>query len=230
MQNKKKWRETTMIKIIDYTKNPLTKMGTVASACWNSKPSAKIGVSCIESGHGRVLEFADITVEIQDYSARMLRELYTSSVGCSKLQSSTRYINYGEFEYYVPDSVEDDDEAYEIYTDLMSEISKSYTKLQDLNIPKQDIANILPLGMISTVVLKINARALLHMAEIRLCTRALKEFREFMRELIGEISKLNDEWAKIMSYAKPKCDVHGYCNEHHSCGKYPKRKETNNND
>ena len=101
----------------------------------------------------------------------------------------------------------------------MQTIKESYIGLKELKIPKEDIANILPLGMMSKMVLKINARAILHMAEIRLCNRAYWEIRRFMEELLGVISKLDDEWLKIVSYAKPKCEILGYCNEKNS-GKY----------
>lgn len=215
-----------MIKVLDYTKNPLTLMGNVASSCWNSKGSPRIAIECIESGHGRVLEYADVTIEISDYSSRVMREIYTHIQGTSRLQSSTRYINYGAFDYYIPDSIKNNEEALFHYKTMMFEIGEVYKLLEDLKIPKQDIANILPLGMKSKMVLKINARALLHMAELRLCNRALKEYRDFMKELIGELKKLDSEWETLVGYAKPKCEVHGYCDEKFSCGKMPK-KESN---
>ncbi|HQD92859.1 MAG TPA: FAD-dependent thymidylate synthase [Bacilli bacterium] len=211
-----------MIRILSYTKNPLSLMGEVASCCWNSNPSPKIGIDCIESGHGRVLEYADVTVEISGYSARCIREIYTAMIGVSKLQASTRYINYGEFNYIIPDSIKNNKKALDVYNYLMTYISHSYKALQDLNIPKEDIANILPLGMESKMVLKINARAILHMAELRLCNRAYWEFRNFMKELLGVLSKLDDEWAKIVSYAKPKCEVYGKCTEKNPCSKNEK--------
>ena len=211
-----------MIRILSYTKNPLSLMGEVASCCWNSNPSPKIGIDCIESGHGRVLEYADVTVEISGYSARCIREIYTTMIGVSKLQASTRYVNYGEFNYIIPDSIKNNKKALDVYNYLMTYISHSYKALQDLNIPKEDIANILPLGMESKMVLKINARAILHMAELRLCNRAYWEFRNFMKELLGVLSKLDDEWAKIVSYAKPKCEVYGKCTEKNPCSKNEK--------
>ncbi len=215
-----------MIKIIDYTSNPLTLMGKVASACWNSKPSPKIGIECIESGHGRVLEYADIIAEIEGYSARMIRELYTHCPGVSKLQSSTRYIGYGNFDYIIPQSIENKPLALEEYKICMEKIKETYLVMQMEDVPKEDIANILPLGMKSKIVLKINARALLHMAEIRLCNRAYWEFRKFMWKLLDEVANLDEEWAKIVTYAKPKCEVYGVCNEKNSCGAYKLKKAT----
>lgn len=211
-----------MIKIIRATQNPLTLMGECASACWNSKPSPQIGIDCIESGHGRVLEYPDVIVEIDGYSARMIRELYTKVIGVTRLQASTRYINEGEFEYYLPDSIDNNIKAFSIYRDVMEDISVAYNKLETLNIPKEDIANILPLGMHSKVVLKINARAIIEMALTRLCSRALKEYRNFMIDLIDVVGKVDNEWLKIMSYALVKCEVSGFCSEKNSCGRMSK--------
>lgn len=208
-----------MIKIIDYTPNPLTLMGRVASACWNSTPSPRIGIECIESGHGRVLEYADVVAEIEGYSARVMREIYTAMVGVSKLQSSTRYIDYGNFDYIAPQSVINEPLALEEYKTCMEKIKETYLVMQLEGVPKEDIANILPLGMKSKMALKINARALLHMAEVRLCNRAYWEYRKFMREFLDVLRGLDEEWAIIVKYARPKCEIYGVCNEKNSCGK-----------
>jgi len=207
------------IKVIDYTKNPLSLMGECASYCWDSIPSSQIGIDCIESNHGRVLEYADVTLQISGYSARVIREIYTHISGTSRLQASTRYIKYGKFDYIIPDSIDKNISAYETYTDVMFIIQKAYKKLEDLGIPKEDIANILPLGMESKMVLKINARAILHMVEVRECTRAYWEFRKFIKELKSVVGDLDSEWLKIISYAKVKCELLGYCNEKNSCGR-----------
>lgn len=217
-----------MIKVLDYTKNPLSLMGESASFCWKSTPSPRIGIECIESGHHRVLEFADVTVAISGYSARVIREIYTHIVGVSRLQSSTRYIDYNNFSYIIPKSIEKNEIALKEYVFFMQIVQSTYKTLLEQGIPKEDIANILPLGMESEMVLKINARAILHMAEVRLCTRAYWEYRNFMNEFIKTISEINDEWKTIMSYAKPKCEVYGFCNEKHSCQRINKLNKQEN--
>lgn len=211
-----------MVKVIDYTKKPLTNMGIAAATCWNSNPSPRIGVSCIESGHHRVLEYADVTVEISGYSARAIRQLYTHRVGITLLQSSTRYVDESGFEYFTPPKIEENDKALGIYDNAMETVRKAYKELLDCGIPKEDAANLLTLGMDTTVVLKINARALLHLANLRLCTRAYHEIRKLVRELIDTIASLDEEWATICKYCVPKCDVVGFCDEKHSCGRKPK--------
>lgn len=220
-----------MIKILDYTKNPLQCIGDRASVCWNNtnfspEKLKQIAIDSIDSGHGRVLEFPDITILISEYSARMIRELYTHIGGDpTRLQESTRYVDMSNFEYYIPDSIKINMDAQIVYQDLMEEIAGTYEYLiNECKIPKQDVANILPLGSHTKVVLKINLRALMHMAEIRMCNRALKEYRDFMDELKNTLKVLDSEWDYICTnYMLPKCEIYGFCNEKNSCGRYQKK-------
>ena len=208
-----------MIKIIKAEENPLTLIGEVASFCWGSKPSKNIGIKCLKSDHGRTFEYPDIIISIEGYSARMIRELYTAMIGVSKLQSSTRYINYKDFEYYTPDSIRNNDEALCKYDRLMAKIMDAYEYLEDeCKIPKEDIANVLPLGMMTKVALKINLRAILYLFELRTCTRAYIEYRVFMKELREVLCSISEEWKFIIdNFAKVKCVKQGNCFEDQSC-------------
>ena len=87
------------------TKNPITLIGKEAGICYgsdisNSEKNYKRGINNLKSGHGRTMEFPQIFLTIDGYSARVIRELYTHIGGApTRLQASTRYINYGDFEY-----------------------------------------------------------------------------------------------------------------------------------
>ena len=203
-----------MIKVLNATKNPIQFIGKVAGCCYGSKdePQAnyKRGLKCIKDGHGRAMEFVDVTLEIDEVSARMIRELGRHVIGTSYLQASTRYITYDNFDYYTPKNLKDDKE----YHITMQNILASYQSLVEKGMPKEDVANLLPLGMNTKIVLKINYRALLHMAEVRMCERAYIEFRDFMKELIKTISEVDEEWAELMTFMKPKCKI---CTEKENC-------------
>ena len=87
------------------TKEPITLIGKRAGICWGADISDpgknyKRGIDCIQSEHGRTLEFPDIHMVIDGYSARVIRE-YTRHVGglTPWLQASTRYIDYKNFEF-----------------------------------------------------------------------------------------------------------------------------------
>ena len=69
-----------MIKVIDYTKMPIQLIGRCVGGCYGSDTSYYVknyrrGLNCIKDGHGRVLEYADVTLEIDGYSIKVIREL-----------------------------------------------------------------------------------------------------------------------------------------------------------
>ena len=105
----------------------------------------------------------------------------------------------------------------------MKMIFQAYEDLVALGIPKEDASMLLPLGMHTKFVVKMNVRALLNMAQVRMCTRAYHEYRKLMNDIKAELSKLSPEWEEIASMMKPKCEITGYCEEHYTCGRKPKK-------
>ena len=216
-----------MINIIEKRteKDPLSHIGENAGVCWNadiSNPKKNIerGKSCIKSGHMRTAEYPTVEFVIDGYSARCIRELYTHIIGTTRLQSSTRYINYENFKYYNPFKNE---KSKELYDDFMNSVSHLYEELEDIGESKEDIANILPLGMTSKIVWKINLRALIHFMNMRLCTRAYHEIRNLAKEIKEKLSEYSDEWKWICeNYFVPQCGAIGYCIEDKCCGIAPK--------
>lgn len=210
-----------MIKVLNATEKPITFMGKVAGVCYNSDienadKNYKRGLKNIKDNHGRVMEYVDIVIEVDGYSARTVRQIYTHVVGTSRLSASTRYIDYGgdNFVYYTPKSILKDKDALHTYDKCMDNILESYNTLLNMGIDKEDVANILPLGLNQKMVLKINFRALLHLAEMRLCERAYEEIRDFVKELIDKTSRIDDEWAELMKFMLPKCKT---CTEKENC-------------
>ena len=222
------------VTILEVTKNPITKMGQYAGICWGTDTTDAIknykrGLDCLESGHNRVLEVVNIEIAIEGYSARFGREWYTH-IGClpTRLQSSTRYVDYRNFEYVVPHTIEKNDEAKALYNNLMINTRLGLERLEKLGIPREDCAYALPLGMTTVIADKRNLRNLIDMHHTRLCVRTLWEFREMLQDLDRQLTDVSDEWEYIVkNYFVPKCQVCGFCTEKHGCGKYP-RKENNN--
>lgn len=207
------------IEVLNYTHNPLTTIGENASICYNTKlkdsnHASRIAKRVINDGHGRNLEFADLTVEISGVSARVIRELYTHIQGTSRVQASTRYITYDNFTYHTPELTEKQEQ---VYHKCMKNIRESYKQLKDLGLENDKTGYILPLAMDTTMVLKINARALIHMANLRMCQRALKEYRELMKEFKRVVSELDDEWKWIAdNHMIPQCMVFNKCPENNN--------------
>lgn len=219
------------ITVLDYTpKNPFEIMGAMAGECWGSDTTqeaknVKRGKSCVADGHGRVWELADVYLKIEGYSARVMREWYTHIGGSpTRLQASTRYINYSDLEVIVPPSIKANYSLFERYMGCVDTIKTTYAELLELGASKEDIANLLPLGMTTVVVDKRNIRNLIEMSHQRLCTRAYWEYRQLMKDIMTALSEYSEQWKYIVdTYMMPKCEYMGYCQEHKSCGRKPKK-------
>lgn len=215
------------------TKFPLQLIGRTAGVCLGSnindkERNIKRAKDCINSGHGRVLEWVEIHLLIDGYSARVMREFERHHIGASFLQQSTRYCEWKEDTAIVlPPSV----------NKVINENESEYSKwckgfidwidfLSEKGVPKEDIAMFYPLGMETKIVDKRNLRNLVEMSHKRMCTRAYWEFRQLMDDIVSELRKISDEWEWICdNLLVPQCKKLGYCPESKGCGKYKKRGE-----
>ena len=214
------------------TKDPISLIGRCAGVCLESDIESadrnyKRGLDCIASNHGRVMEYADIYAVLDGYSARVIREWYTHIGGSpTRLQASTRYINYDNFAYVTPPSVLKSDAAARVYFEAMKNILDSYELLQELGVPKEDAALVLPLGMTTRIVDKRNLRNIMDMSRNRMCTRAYHEYRQLFNDYLKALSEYSDEWKTLCDMVMmPKCDALGYCPEKKGCGRKPGRTE-----
>lgn len=222
-----------MIRITNYTEKPLTTMGNKAAYCYGMEDKVsrfrKIAERCLAEGHGRVSEFATIDFEISGYSAKVIRELYTHVVGTTKLQSSTRYIDYSkQFKYITPNTIKKNPEALQVWDSAMETISDAMDDLKLLGIPVEDFTNLLPLAYDTKMVLKMNVRALIHFAHVRLCTCSYPEMRVLANDIKKAIIDLgDDEWTFLAKeYLVPKCIANLYCDEEtRNCGIRPKKSD-----
>lgn len=213
------------------TKNPISLIGEEAGICWGADTSdGKInfrrGMMCLRSEHGRTWEFPEVCMILDGYSARVIREWYTHIGGSpTRLQASTRYINYQDgFEWIIPESIVNNDKAFDKYNAAMAQINLALCSLEKLGVPKEDSALLLPLGMKTKIVCKHNFRNLESMAGQRFCSRAYWEYRELMNDIKNALSEYSEEWKMLCDmYFIPKCEKVGYCTEVHSCGRKPKR-------
>ena len=213
------------------TKKPITMIGAEAGVCYGSdiidnEKNYKRGINCLKTNHGRTWEFPDVYMILDGYSARVAREFYTHIAGApTRLQASTRYINYAKgFDYVTPGTIKKDPERLRIFDEAMKNISEAAEKLDEVGVPREDIAMLLPLGMETRIVCKHNFRNLVSMSQQRMCTRAYWEYRQVFSDLSKALSEYSDEWKYLVdNYFMPKCEFFGFCTEVKSCGKKPKK-------
>lgn len=225
----------TITILSETTKNPITLIGERAGVCWGAdisdkEKNYKRGMDCILANHGRTLEYVNVEMVIDGYSARVIREWYTHLGGSpTRLQASTRYIDYtknGGFEYIVPNSIAKAGKtAMALYETTMKTINDTACVLEkEFGIPREDSALLLPLGMTTKIVDKRNLRNLVDMSRQRECSRAYWEYRQMFNDICRKLSEVSDEWKWIVdNMFMPKCEYLGYCPEKKSCGRKEKK-------
>lgn len=207
------------------TKNPITLMGKRAGVCWGAnidddEKNYKRGLDCLQSGHGRVMEYVNVEMIIDGYSARVIREWYTHLGGSpTRLQASTRYIDYENgFDYVIPKSISKDKNILYDYDSAMKNIQESLKSLERCGVPREDIAMLLPLGMTTKIVDKRNLRNLVDMSHQRKCKRSYWEYRELFSNIELGLANYSEEWKYfITNYFEPKCKYFGKCTEKKKC-------------
>lgn len=212
-------------------RNPISMIGTEAGVCWGAdtidhQKNFNRGLDCLKSEHGRTFEFPDVYMVLDGYSARVIREWYTHIGGSpTRLQASTRYINYQDgFSYVTPESIAGHGTAKPVYDAMMKSIANSMKLLDELGIPREDSAMCLPLGMETKIVCKHNLRNLIDMSHQRMCSRAYSEYRELFNDVCNALRNYSGEWKLIVDqYFVPKCAHSGFCTEKYSCGIAPQR-------
>lgn len=226
--------KSTVVILPETTKKPITLIGKRAGICYGAditddKKNYKRGLECLQNNHGRTLEYVNVESIISGISCRLGREWFTHIGGApTRLQASTRYINYSKgFDYVVPSKIKNNPAALEKYEEVMKTIAEASSYLEnDLGIPREDVANLFPLGMDTKIVDKRNLRNIIDMSHQRMCTRAYWEFRKLFKAYADALREIDDEWAYIVdNYLMPKCETLGYCPEKYTCGRKPKREE-----
>lgn len=221
-----------MIKITDYTKNPLDVMGEKAGYCYNTtnpKFFKRIAEQTLHESHGRVQEFCNISFEFSEFSGKVIREIFRHK-HMSELQASTRYIDMENFGYQTPPSILKNEQAYKVWEYAMDNIKDYIHELKKIGVPTEDYSNLLPLAYSTKGVINVNLRELIHIFGVRSCSCAYHEARKFCAELKKAIIETGDEqWIWLAeNFLVPKCDLKLYCEEEkrwHMCKRHPKKSQ-----
>jgi len=174
----------------------------------------------ISSGHYSTIEHIQISFAISGISRACSHQLVRHR-HVSFSQKSQRYVKEKEqFDFIIPPTVEKNSEICEKYKQFMGKISDFYLELTEAGIPPEDARFVLPNAAATSMVVSMNLRELIHISNLRLCSRAQSEIRTLIKLMCGEIIK-SEPWLK--EYLVPKCDRLGFCDEDKSCGRKQKK-------
>jgi len=167
----------------------------------------------LKTGHVSPLEQVWFEFALAGVSRAFSHQFVRHRVGISFEQQSQRYVVFkaGRFPYTVPETVRDAGFADRMEA-LMGEIGALYEQMVAAGVPGEDARFVLPNATNTNFKVTINFAALLHLADLRLCTRAQWEFRRVVSMMRAEIFRVQPELAKQL---QPKCGERrmGYCDE-----------------
>ena len=223
-----------VVKLISKPDNMLRTIYTAARTCYSADTPINIYDKAedeekmlnlisrvVGSGHYSVIEHIQVSFAISNVSRACTHQLVRHR-HMSFSQKSQRYVKEkGQFDYIIPPTIEKNEELKAKFVGFMEEISKMYCEFTDAGIPAEDARAVLPNAASSSIVASLNLRELIHLANLRLCTRAQYEIRTLIKMMCDELIK---EEAWLAPYLVPKCVRNGFCNEDKSCGRMPKAK------
>ncbi len=211
---------TPEVALISYTTDPEATIVAGIRQCYSPKGGAELKEKTKEekrnrlikqvigSGHTSTIEHASFTFAITGVSRAMTHQLVRHRIASYSHQSQ-RYVEFSEdFPYIVPPKIKKNPEALKLYEDHIKNLSQAYKDLMDMGIDKEDARYLAPNAVETKIVVTMNARALLHFLEKRLCTRAQWEIRIVAQKMLDLVKPVAPV---IFANAGPSCVSQKIC-------------------
>ena len=188
----------------------------------NEEQMLKLIKKVIGSGHYSTIEHIQVTFAISNISRACSHQLVRHR-HMSFSQKSQRYVREKEqFEYIIPPTINAKNDLKNDFEDFMKSIFEKYQQFIDAGIPAEDARAILPNATATAMTASLNLREMIHLANLRLCSRAQYEIRLLVKAMCEELIK-SEPWLK--DYLVPKCERLGFCDEDKSCGRTKTKEE-----
>ena len=200
----------------------------------------------LESKHESICEHVNFTFAIEGISRACLAQITRHRTGIVFSVMSQRYVEIKENYEKIRDLVVSIDSSSRYFNEstckgkeqeLIGILDKYFVNVNEDNIvgygqalmqylratnrgkKAEDARNFLPNATKTNLVMTINLRELMHVSNLRLCTRAQLEIRRLFQEIKKEVEKQEPHIAELLV---PSCKAnHGICSEHNSCGLSP---------
>lgn len=181
------------IEILQITPDAEILIERIGRKCYNSElcitgnSHGKFIKHLLERGHESVLEHAVVTFDVDGVSRALSHQAVRHRVGVSFTQRSQRYCNEYNFDYVIPKSISNNEEAQKHYLSVMGEIQNGYDTLREFNIKPEDARMLLPNACKTTFSVTFNFRSLRHFLKLRCDHHAQWEIREMAMEMLRQV-------------------------------------------
>lgn len=178
--------------MVNYTQNPERAIELAYLACRNIDPwNPKYEISTENRimamwhlGHFSPFEFADATFYISGISRTCSHQLVRHRLA-SYEQLSYRSVDPTELRMIIPPTIQDDDKAlFDIRT------ADCFDTYQRMGVPKEDARFIIPMGIETRIMVKMNFRNWLHFLRLRTNEHAQWEIRGVANAIYDELRNI----------------------------------------
>lgn len=169
------------VTLIQATPEPIETISNIASICYDSNPKdpLKLVKHLYKNGHHSVFEHIYFTFKIEGISRACSHQLVRHR-HCSFTQRSQRYCSENNFEYVIPETMDD-----QFYRNQMESINDWYRYYNECSVtPTEDARYLLPNACMTSLYLSCNLRELIHICNERLCAKAQWEIRELVKKMV----------------------------------------------
>lgn len=202
--------------------------GRFASVCYDTpkEKAFQVGVGCLKSGHFSGSRHLYFVFDLENIPRFVIDQLVRHEVGVVKNVQSLRYVNKKDsFSVYVAPEVyknlnaRDDFRRAEEYLritynlglkHLAQPLAEDDLVVEDLKRRQEIYRSLVPIGISSSCSFACNLEALIHICNLRLCTRAEHPMRVLVKKMREEVVKAEPLYATLLA---PQCVKLGYCPE-----------------
>lgn len=222
------------VTLLEHTPNPERIVAMSARLCYSQIGAAQLAekmtdqqveqllAKLVAMGHMSPFEHASFTFAVEGVSRVLTHQLVRHRIA-SYSQQSQRYVKESAFEYILPPSIGNNEQAKARFESLMEDIQAAYNELTALGVHQEDARYVLPNATETKVVITMNTRALYNFLELRCCMRAQWEIRMMAQQMLA---LLKNAAPLLFSKAGAPCTGRGVCPEgEFSCGLIDKLKK-----
>lgn len=203
------------VELTNITPNAELHCEKAARDCYDSiskmkdpNKSTNLVKSCTVADHLTINGHASATFRITGVSRALMGQITRHRTACFSIRSQ-RYVDEGEFDYVIPESMNENLARSQVFNRFMKESKSVYEWLRMDGVPKEDARFVLPEGCYTTINMTMSFEGWLHYLRRRLDKKAQWEIRAVALE---QYKQLNRECPKIfnkdtiMAVKKPNID------------------------
>lgn len=206
-------------------KNFVKRHGEFATVCYNTpkEKAEQVGMHCLASGHLSGSRHLYMVFEIKNVPRSAVDQLVRHTQGFVTNVQSLRYCNKdGKVSLYAAPEIEKDiyltqslhnyeAQAQAYYDYFQSNLKNNgYTNEQANEIAR----TVIPIGVATECNIAVNLECLMHLANVRLCTRAELPIRTIVKEMVKQVVEVEPRYKP---YLVSQCKKLGYCPEGKDC-------------